>query len=109
MSAGKGGAGVGLCDVCGRRYSWGCGHTPSDEAKARRHNLSTDHLLGDCDCFVSRAGYAARFTREQRRDNIAHVLRLIMDAATTTGDPDMLPSTKAHLGLLYDELHRGTS
>lgn len=117
MSAEPGGYGPNNCDVCARRYSFGCGHDDHDEAEARAHRQTTDHLLGDCECFVSRPGYAARFTREQRRDNIAHVLRLIEKAATTRDwpgpnsewDPEKAAHTKKYLASLYDELYRDST
>lgn len=62
------------CAVCNRRYSWGCGHTPEQESAHLDHCDTTEHLLGDCECFVSRAGYAARFTREERRAQVARAL-----------------------------------
>lgn len=62
------------CAVCNRRYSWGCGHTPEMESAHLDHEQTTEHLLGDCECFVSRAGYAARFTREERRAQVARAL-----------------------------------
>ncbi len=65
------------CECCGNTLTWGCGHTYEQEAATVQHRLTTDHLLGDCDCYVSRSGYIAYFTREQRRDNIAAVLRAL--------------------------------
>lgn len=69
------------CAVCGMRRSWGCGHTPEDESAALDHCDTTEHLLGDCDCFVSSAGYAARFTREEWRDNVAQLVLTVRRAA----------------------------
>jgi hypothetical protein len=65
------------CECCNRTLTWGCGHTNEQELAAIAHRQTTDHLLGDCDCYVSRPGYAAYYTREQRRDNIAEVLRML--------------------------------
>jgi hypothetical protein len=76
-------AGRSTCAVCGHRYSWGCGHTPDMESAFLEHCDTTEHLLGDCDCFVSRAGYAAHLSRGERRDGIAAILRelrRVMDA-----------------------------
>lgn len=39
------------CDVCYRRRSWGCGHTPAMEREARAHRRSAEHKAGDCECF----------------------------------------------------------
>lgn len=36
------------CDVCGRSITWGCGHEPHQEAEARKHNESEEHLSGAC-------------------------------------------------------------
>lgn len=104
------------CAACKRRRSWGCGHTYQQELDAIAHESTTAHLLGDCDCFVSRVGYAARYTRAQRRDNVARVLRLIEEAATTHDWPgpksDWTPEKRSHvkgyIGFLYDELFRDT-
>lgn len=74
-------AGRSTCAVCGRRRSWGCGHEPHHESAALDHAETTDHLLGDCDCFVSRAGYAARFTRSEWRARVASALQVIADAS----------------------------
>jgi hypothetical protein len=51
MSAFLGGAGSGYCDVCERRYAWGCGHSNSQERDARRHNLTKKHLDRKCMCY----------------------------------------------------------
>lgn len=67
------------CAACGRAYTWGCGHTPEQESAALDHEDTTKHLLGDCECFVSRAGYAARFTREEWRGRVADALRIERD------------------------------
>ncbi len=37
------------CDVCGRRNSWGCGHTSAQRAAARAHDTTAAHRLGWCD------------------------------------------------------------
>ncbi len=36
------------CEVCGRSNTYGCGHTGSQRAKARRHNASRAHREGRC-------------------------------------------------------------
>lgn len=36
------------CEVCGRRRSWGCGHTEEQEAAAREHAKTEEHLSGAC-------------------------------------------------------------
>jgi|ERR1035437_769638 hypothetical protein len=47
------------CDACGRRDSWGCGHSGSQRRDARRHKLTRVHLTGRCwhynhdDCTVA--------------------------------------------------------
>jgi hypothetical protein len=53
------------CEVCGRRSSWGCGHEDSHIAAFRLHVISDEHVNGDCECFVSRAGYMAFYSPEQ--------------------------------------------
>jgi hypothetical protein len=42
------GLGPTLCDVCERRYTWGCGHTGSQEADARRHYATRAHQERRC-------------------------------------------------------------
>lgn len=37
------------CDACGRRLSFGCGHTGAQRAAARAHALTPAHRLGWCD------------------------------------------------------------
>ncbi len=69
------------CEVCGRALTWGCGHEEWQEREALAHQSSTDHLLGDCDCYVSRPGYAAFVTREERREQVASVIRDLVPAA----------------------------
>lgn len=39
------------CGVCGRRRSWGCGHTRSQERDHARHNRTKKHRRGACVCF----------------------------------------------------------
>lgn len=65
------------CAVCGMRRSWGCGHTPEDETAALDHCDTTEHLLGDCECYVSRSGYAALVSREERREQAAALVRAL--------------------------------
>ncbi len=36
------------CDACGRRRSWGCGHSKSQERDARRHAQTKAHRTGAC-------------------------------------------------------------
>ncbi len=84
------------CECCYRPLSYGCGHTPEQEVEMLRHRDSTEHLLGDCDCFESRPGYIARFTREERRERVAEVLRKVQATARTevrTVDVDLLLDT----------------
>lgn len=51
MSADPWGAyGRELCDVCGRRNSWGCGHSGSQRSAARRHKATRKHRIGACNC-----------------------------------------------------------
>lgn len=38
-----------FCPVCGRRDSWGCGHTGSQRSAARRHNATKRHRSGACE------------------------------------------------------------
>lgn len=51
MSTKVGGAGIGRCDACQRPYSWGCGHSGSQEWDARRHNMTKLHADRRCKCF----------------------------------------------------------
>lgn len=51
MSDRKFGAGKRHCDVCGHSYTWGCGHSRSQERDARRHRSTQRHTRGECDCF----------------------------------------------------------
>jgi len=51
MSDKVGGAGKGYCDVCFRRYTWGCGHSASQERDFRRHCLTAKHKERRCMCF----------------------------------------------------------
>jgi hypothetical protein len=51
MSAKPHGAGAGHCDACGRAYIWGCGHSGSQESRARRHNATRKHQARECECF----------------------------------------------------------
>jgi hypothetical protein len=51
MSGKTGGAGAGYCDVCERRYSWGCGHSGSQESAARKHNQTRAHAERRCMCY----------------------------------------------------------
>lgn len=39
------------CGVCGRRQSWGCGHTRSQERDVLRHRRTKKHRRGACECF----------------------------------------------------------
>jgi hypothetical protein len=45
------GSGAHHCDACGRRYTWGCGHSRSAERDARRHNATKKHARRECMCF----------------------------------------------------------
>jgi hypothetical protein len=51
MSDKANGLGAGVCDVCGRRYSWGCGHSGSQERDARRHYATAKHAARECRCY----------------------------------------------------------
>lgn len=51
MSDKPGGAGKGRCDVCFRVYTWGCGHSGSQERDARRHNQTKKHADRECECY----------------------------------------------------------
>lgn len=37
-----------FCPVCGRRDSWGCGHSAAQRRAARRHNATRLHRSGAC-------------------------------------------------------------
>lgn len=63
------------CEACGHRLSFGCGHETYHEIAALQHRSTTGHLLGDCECFVNRDGYAARYTRDEWRERVAAVMR----------------------------------
>lgn len=45
------------CECCNHRLSWGCGHTPEQEAEAVKHRRTVEHFNGECDCFESAPGY----------------------------------------------------
>lgn len=51
MSDKPGGSGKGYCDVCGRAYTWGCGHSGSQEAASRKHDASAKHKRRECKCY----------------------------------------------------------
>jgi hypothetical protein len=51
MSDKLGGSGKEYCDVCGRKYTWGCGHSSSQEAKSRAHDLTEKHIRKECKCY----------------------------------------------------------
>jgi len=51
MSDKPNGSGKGHCDVCGREYTWGCGHSGSQEYAARKHNGTRAHANRKCKCF----------------------------------------------------------
>jgi hypothetical protein len=51
MSAKPHGEGATYCDACGRRYTWGCGHSGSQERDARRHFATKKHAERRCKCF----------------------------------------------------------
>jgi len=51
MSTKPGGVGKGLCDVCQRSYTWGCGHSRSQESRARRHYATAKHANRECRCY----------------------------------------------------------
>lgn len=63
------------CAACFRRLSYGCGHTTEQELSFIEHQNSTDHLLGDCSCYVSSVGYIAFVSREERREQVAEIVR----------------------------------
>lgn len=58
------------CDVCGRRDSWGCGHTSEQRREARAHNESEEHRTGACwhydhaECDPDTCQYAGNRTPE---------------------------------------------
>lgn len=57
----------GYCDVCGRRNSWGCGHTGAQRYAARRHNNSKAHREGRCWHFDhSRCGDSCQKARDEQ-------------------------------------------
>lgn len=74
------------CAACHRRRTWGCGHTFEQELAALAHQDTTEHLLGDCDCFVSRPGYVAKHTREDWRERVALVVKAIRDEKDDEAD-----------------------
>jgi len=45
------GLGAGHCDVCGRSYTWGCGHSGSQERDFRRHYATGKHKRRECECY----------------------------------------------------------
>lgn len=51
MSSKPNGAGLEHCDVCVRKYTWWCGHSGSQESKARRHYGTRAHAERRCKCF----------------------------------------------------------
>lgn len=51
MSAKPGGQGANHCDVCGRVYTWGCGHSGAQESRARRHLATRKHKNRECECY----------------------------------------------------------
>ena len=51
MSSKQNGLGPGVCDVCGRAYTWGCGHSGSQESEFRRHYATKLHADRKCKCF----------------------------------------------------------
>ena len=51
MSAKPGGQGANHCDVCGRIYTWGCGHSGAQESRARRHLATRKHKNRECECY----------------------------------------------------------
>lgn len=67
------------CAVCHRAYTWGCGHTPEQESAHLDHQDTTDHLLGDCECFVRRPGYMPFHSRDEWRERVALVVKAIRD------------------------------
>lgn len=71
------------CETCNRSLSWGCGHDDRDERASVLHRCSAAHLLGECDCYVSRPGYAAHRTGLQRREAIAALLLEVESAPSS--------------------------
>ena len=51
MSDKPGGAGAGHGDVWGRSYTWGCGHSGSQESAHRKHFATRTHAERKCACF----------------------------------------------------------
>jgi hypothetical protein len=51
MSNKPNGAGAHTCDVCFRAYTWGCGHSGSQEHDARRHRGTKAHAEKRCRCY----------------------------------------------------------
>lgn len=51
MSGKQNGSGPKHCDVCSRVYTWGCGHSGSQEFAARKHNATRKHAERRCRCF----------------------------------------------------------
>jgi hypothetical protein len=51
MSDKENGFGAGHCDVCGRAYSWGCGHSGSQEWSYRKHRATSKHKERRCRCY----------------------------------------------------------
>lgn len=51
MSTKPGGVGAGHCDACGRAYTWGCGHSASQEAASRKHDTTQKHKERRCACY----------------------------------------------------------
>ncbi|MHB8387672.1 MAG: hypothetical protein ACYDDA_13730 [Acidiferrobacteraceae bacterium] len=51
MSTKPNGLGAKLCDVCGRLYTWGCGHSGSQESDSRRHYATAKHKARECMCY----------------------------------------------------------
>ena len=51
MSDKPNGFGKGHCDVCGRSWTWGCGHSGSQEYAARKHRGTKKHERRECKCF----------------------------------------------------------
>ena len=51
MSAKPHGLGAGRCDVCGRVYTWGCGHSGSQESAYRKHYATKKHARRECECY----------------------------------------------------------
>jgi hypothetical protein len=76
------------CEACGARLSFGCGHEVDHEVAALAHAATTEHLLGDCACFESRPGYAARFTRGEWRERAAQVLRIVDERHRVLSNPE---------------------